>query len=57
MEGTVRNLINTATAVTMIALFAVMFWVPVVGAVVARTETYTVTSTLHLPIQELEAVY
>ena len=53
-----RNLINTAIAATMIGLFTVMFWVPVVSAVVvAGTETYAVTSTLHLPIQELEPVY
>jgi hypothetical protein len=52
-----RNLINTAIAATMIGLFTVMFWAAVVGAVVARTETYAVTSTLHLSIQELEPVY
>jgi hypothetical protein len=52
-----RNLINTAIAATMIGLFTVMFWAPVVGAVFAGTETYAVTSTLHLPIQELEPAY
>jgi hypothetical protein len=45
-----RNLINTAIAATMIGLFTLMFWAPVVGTVIAETEAYAVTST-HLPTQ------
>jgi hypothetical protein len=34
-----HNLLNTLMAATIVACFALLFWMPVVGAVVPSTET------------------
>jgi hypothetical protein len=57
MEGTMRNLSNALIVATMAAGFATLFWTPVGGAVVHKKETYSVTSGVHLPFQNLEPVW
>jgi len=49
-----RNLINAMIAAAMAGCFAMLFWMPLVGAVVIKKESYKLTFSVQLPTQNLE---
>jgi len=52
-----RNLINALIVATIAASFAMLFWSPVGGAVIPKTETFSAKSSVHLAVQGLAPVW